>query len=109
MAADQEADVLAVNGSADLVFVLLDADLRVEVEVLDDPLQDRLDAPGRLVGQVGRGVGALGAHRRLLRFRGGGGGGFEALTSSGVGCSSAGKKSLTTACWPIVQTLVEIQ
>ena len=51
MAADQEADVLALDVGVDLVLALLDSDRRVESELLDDALEQHPNPLGWLLGQ----------------------------------------------------------
>ena len=117
VAADQQADVLAVDVGADLVLALLDRDRGVQAELLDDPLEQRPNPLGRLLGQHrGLRIPALlrprgesrrawpaGTYRRRLRLRGGGGGGFAARTSSGVGTAGRGQTKWITVCCPICQ------
>ena len=51
VAADQQADVLAVDVGVDLVLVLLDRDRGLEAELLDDALEQHANPLGRLLGQ----------------------------------------------------------
>ena len=51
-APDQQAHVLAVDAADDLLGVLVDLDLRLDVQRVDDPLEDRPHALGRLGRQA---------------------------------------------------------
>jgi hypothetical protein len=117
VAADQEADVVALDVGVDLVIALLHSDGRVQPELLDDALEQHPNPLGWFLGQYrglrfhpsfshARSLGARGrrrTYRRRFRFRGGGGGGFAALTSSGVGTDGNGQTKWITVCCPICQ------
>ena len=124
MAADQQADVLALDVGVDLLVALLDPDGRLQPELLEDPLEHDANALGRLLGQHRRAAIQLSFghvrslrprpngsrcrapshHLRRFRFRGGGGGALVARTSSGVGTDGSGQTNWITACCAICQT-----
>ena len=85
--ADQDPELVgAVDLGVDLVVGLGDLDLGVEVDLVEDAVDDRADALGRLLGNLFDARSSRASHRFFFFFlRGGGGGGFAAFSSSSVG------------------------
>ena len=112
MPPDQQADVLTLDVGVDLLVALLHCNRGLQAEVLDDPLEQDPHPLGGRFGQHRSGglssvshAGSLGAnYLRRLRFRGGGGGGLVARTSSGVGTAGNGQTIRITPCWATCQT-----